>query len=312
MRARNAWMLVAALVMAGSSASADKQTDELTTGYEKESGACALQAGGVAKVADGAVKLQESLTGPEHDALDADVAKLTSARGRVDAYCAELAAALEILHANPGAKYKSLERQLDEHDNKIRHARADAKKAIAEVEPVIHALVPRINLRNAPQQEPEKHAAATVKFPSGRSVMLPPLGGTWKTSGTPTSDTADYAEAGKVPIAASVWTRPFDAATCDQEKRAAVGATLDEPTKMADAASVIGTAWIARGVVKDTHTVVLYACLADNSPPGGWMGYVTITPDSAAAKLAEQLEDVMIQMLGAQVGRPIPLPEPPH
>jgi hypothetical protein len=301
MRARNVLGVVAAwaacVTLAGP-ARADKQTDELTSGYEKEAAACALQAGGVTKVADGATKLQDSLTGADHDALDGDVSKLVRARSVVDAYCSELAAALEILHANAGAKYKAIEHQLDDHDNKIRHARADAKKAIAEVEPVIHTLVPRINARVA-SAPPEVEHRAPVKFPSGRGVVFPALAGQWRVSGTPTSDTADYAETGKPPLAASVWTRPFDAATCEQERRAAVGATIDE--HVADAAKELGVAWTAHGVVHDSGgaRAVAFACLPDASPPGGWMGYVTLQPEGSPA-LRDALDGLMIKMLAAQ------------
>ncbi len=129
MRAGKVWLVLMFLGTGAGAARADKTTDELQAGYEKQAAACATQAGGVAKVAEGAARLQGGLVGAEHDALDADLAKLAKGKTAVDGYCADLAAALELLHGNPGAKYRALERQLDEHDNKIRRARADSRRA---------------------------------------------------------------------------------------------------------------------------------------------------------------------------------------
>lgn len=293
MRAGKVWLVLMTVGAGAGAARADKTTDELQAGYEKEAAACATQAGGVAKVADGAARLQASLVGAEHDALDADVAKLAKGKTLVDAYCAELATALDLLHGNPGARYKALERQLDEHDNKIRRARADSKRAIGELEPVIRALVPRINARAAPAQPaPDKRAPA--KFPSGRSVVLPVLAGSWRMSGTPTSDTADYTE-GK--LAASIWTKPFEGATCEQEKRVASGA--DEARPSSEAAKAIGVAWLTRGAVHGAAPrATAFACVPGGA--GGWMGFVTIEGTAAPAATRDALDELMIAMLAAQ------------
>src|SRR5262249_2606496 len=106
---------------------ADAKTQQLAAGYERETRSCKIQGGGVAKVLEGAKALLEDA---HDDALEADVAKLTSARDAAQAYCGELAATIELLRADPDATYKSLQSQISEHDNKIRALRKASKDAV--------------------------------------------------------------------------------------------------------------------------------------------------------------------------------------
>jgi hypothetical protein len=197
------------LVLLTAPAWADGKLKELETGYDKEVTSCATHASGVAKVLAGA---KELVAAAPDDALAADVDKLDKGHAAVQAYCDEVAATLVLLRADPKATYKSLERQLDEKDNKIRKLRAASKKALDELSPVISRTIPKINGRVSAPAEKKLPA----KFPSGRAIELPKLAGTWALSGGKTSDVAEYTE-GKATTTITV--RVFTAATCEQQQK---------------------------------------------------------------------------------------------
>lgn len=265
---RLAWIAL----FSSSVALADKRTDEIATGYEKESAACKRSESGVAKVLEGARGLADET---------ADTEKLDKGHAVVVAYCAELDGALEVLKG--AASYKSVERQLDERDNKIRGLRAQSKKVIADLEPVMHRLIPKINAaRSGPQQVVDKRTAA--KFPSGRSIELPPLGGQWKLSGTTATDVAEYADR------ATLTAQPFKESTCEAEKRRLAGidkVSLQTPE---------GVSWIATYGQKG-HQYEL-ACAQGTS--GGVVGMVDLTGDDA--KLFEELGKLVLRMMQTQLG----------
>ncbi len=158
---------------------------------------------------------------------------------------------------------------------------------------MIRALVPRINAR-APPAPAAPDRRAPVRFPSGRSVELPGLAGAWRMAGTPTSDTVDYTE-GK--LTASIWTKPFEGATCEQEKRVAGGAA--EARAISEAAKAVGVAWTTRGTVQGAAPrATAFACVPGGS--GGWMGFVTIDGAVPPAATRDALDALMLAMLAAQ------------
>jgi hypothetical protein len=192
-------------------AAADSKTLELARGYEKELAACQTRADGVAKVATGA----QALVDDGHKQYEADLAALRAGHTQMQVYCAELAATLEILRADPRAKYRSLERKLDEQDNKIRKLRQSTRKLLDDLAPVISRLIPAINARvGSAAPAPKK---LRLKFPSGRAVDGPALGGTLRTSGSETSDVAEYTEA---KASATLTTRLIAGTTCEQQRQA--------------------------------------------------------------------------------------------
>src|SRR4029077_5889045 len=120
------------------------------------------------------------------DAVASDVKMLEAAHEVVQSYCDELSATLELIHADPKASYKSLEKQLDDHDNKIRALRKTSKKALDDSAPAITRLGPKINARVGAA---DTHQARTpAAFPSGHAVKLPAWPGSWKLSGGKAND----------------------------------------------------------------------------------------------------------------------------
>jgi hypothetical protein len=235
------WMVAAVLAVGVGTAHADKQLDDLRTMYKKEAAGCTRSRDGLVKVVDGATELAKSIAEAEKADLDKDLATLTKGLETVKAYCAELDAVNGVLEANPTAKYKTLEKDLDERDNKIRKLRAASKKILASTEPITRKLVPKINAArvSAPAPAPEKRTPA--KFPSGRTIDLPSLPGQWKVTGSTATDTAEYVEK---TITATVQTRSFAHATCEQQRRVA---TTTDDANIADveiAGDTKAFAWI--------------------------------------------------------------------
>ena len=182
-------LVLAALCAVAAPAAADSKTKELAQGYDRELAACRTRADGVAKVATGA----QALVDGGQKQYEADLAALRDGLAQVQAYCTELTATLEIL-ADPSAKYRSLERKLDEQDNKIRKLRQTSKKVLDDLAPVISRLIPAINARVGQAAPAPKKLR--LKFPSERAVDGPALGsGTFRTSGSETSDIVEYSAA---------------------------------------------------------------------------------------------------------------------
>ncbi|HEY6033654.1 MAG TPA: hypothetical protein VIV58_05320, partial [Kofleriaceae bacterium] len=207
-----------ALCALPSVARADGKTKQLATGYTKELAACHTRADGVGKAKTGAQALVDGGAAEFRDDLDA----LTKGYDVIQSYCAELDATLALI-ADPNASYKQLEHQLDDHDNKIRALRKSSKQALDSLAPAIARVIPAVNARAGT-------AAPVVKktplvFPSGRKVDAPALAGSWKVSGTLTTDTAEYAE-GKASATLSV--RELGA-TCATRKKELPASAVDAP-----------------------------------------------------------------------------------
>jgi hypothetical protein len=180
--------LAAVLVLAASTAHADSKTAQLATAYDKEAASCHVREAGIEKVSLGADLLRD-------DAIADDVKQLHATHDLVKSYCDELDAVLALLRA-PDASYKALEKQIDDHDNKIRPLRKASQKAIDDSAPAMGRLIPKINAARAVASE---HVPATTsaQFPSGHKVKLPSLPGKWQLSGAKTRvDIAEYAESG--------------------------------------------------------------------------------------------------------------------
>jgi len=213
-----ATLVLVVLCAVSAAAAADSRTAELARGYTKELAACKTRADGVAKVATGA----QALVDDGQKQYEADLAALRAGLAQLQTYCAELTATLEILGADPNAGYRSLERKLDEQDNKIRKLRQSSKKLLDDLAPVISRLIPSINARVGPAAAPKK---LRLKFPSGRAVDGPALGGTFRTSGAEASDVLEYTEA---KATATVTTKLVAGATCEQQRQAITSADARE------------------------------------------------------------------------------------
>ncbi|HEY0254986.1 MAG TPA: hypothetical protein VGC41_25845, partial [Kofleriaceae bacterium] len=180
------------LLLVSTSAFADAKTKELATGYQKELAACKRSADGVTKVTTGTEAL-----GTEYAA---DLEILKGGQTRVQAFCSELETTLALI-ADPNASYKALEKQLDGHDNAIRKLRRDSKAALDQIGPTMGKMIPLINAKAGTAETAVKETPLT--FPSGRSIEVPALAGSWRVSGNPANDAVDYTE-GKQTASLSV------------------------------------------------------------------------------------------------------------
>lgn len=222
-----------ALCVAAVPVAADTKTKELARDYERELTGCQARADGAARVTNGTQALVDA--GQAQHA--ADLATLRGGLAQLQAYCAELIATLGLLTADPNASYRSIERKLDDHDNKIRKFRQGSKKVLDDLAPVISRMIPQINARNDASAPPEKRVR--VRFPSGRAIGAPVLAGTYRASGGDAVDVIEYAEA---KLSVMITAKLVAATTCEQQRRAltAKDASDVSPT---DATRSLGLAW---------------------------------------------------------------------
>jgi hypothetical protein len=152
-------------------ARADTKTNQALTGYKREARNCKIQSDGVDKVLAGATAMAADVS---DDELTADIAQLRAAKEAVQPFCAELAAMIEFLGADPAATYKSLEPQISERSTKIRALRTAFKQAVDGVTPIIRRLVPRINKRNTTYPAKPKPQETVEDTPKPPEPPAPP------------------------------------------------------------------------------------------------------------------------------------------
>jgi hypothetical protein len=283
------------VTLGAGTAAADKKIQQMTPGFDREAQTCATQVSGLEKVQTGSSTLAPTLSPEDKAALDKDLETLAAGLTGVKTYCAEVTGLVEFLKANAAAPYKSVEKELDTRDNKVRKLRKDSKKTIEALQPITRRWIGKI--AQAQTQRPDTVAKTTPgKFPSGRTVDLPPLGGQWKLSGEKQSDSAEYVDKAWT---ASVFVRSFSAATCEQQQRT----LAPEAKPMTDApisGEVLDTAWYvaARGAKSYTETICV------RGPTGGWLGILEVKP--AWTDAASPLRGLLMRMILAQ--RPVKTP----
>jgi hypothetical protein len=278
-----ATLVILALCAVAAPVAADSKTKELAQGYEREVAACRTRADGVARVAAGA----QALVDDGQKQYEADLAALRDGLAQIQAYCAELTATLEILNADPNAKYRSLERKLDDQDNKIRKLRLSTKKLLDDLAPVISRMITPINARVGPAAPAPKRVR--VKLPSGRTVDGPALAGTYRTSGTDTTDIIEYTQA---KATAMITTKLVASVTCEQQRRATAAADATD-VAVTDAMKSLGLAWyITYGKPARRLRV---ACRMTKAG-----AIVATLDDPAAADAWPELEPVLAAMIAAR------------
>jgi hypothetical protein len=287
------------LLAAVAPARADKRTQDLVPQLERELAGCGVQAAGLAKVAAGAAGLAKTVEATERDEIEKDAAALASGHALVKGYCDEVAALIAFLKDHAATAYKTVEKELDARDNKLRGLRKEARKQIEELGPVTRKIIPRM-ARTQPVQTEERRLPP-AKFPSRRTVELPALDGSWKLTGTSVTDTAEYADK---TATASVTTRPFTGATCDQQRKAlATRSDADEMTELElGAAKDVGVVWSVRYTRRDKRLIHLM-CVPTKT--GGLLGTATVAP-ADQLKLADEMAKVLVRMLAVQLDVPAP------
>lgn len=278
---------VGAVWTVAADARADAKTKGLAADYTKESTGCRKSADGVKKVRAGAQALVDA-GGTQYAA---DLATIAASLAKVEEYCGELVAVLAVLEADPGASYKSLEKTIDERDNKIRVLRRESKKALADVGPVMTRLIPVINARAA---TPAPAVAKTVRieFPSKRAIQVPVLAGKYEIAGNASFDSLSYTEVTpERGIVNGVVMTTAHSITCADARSA-----IDKPTDLAsEPMKTVGVAWyVSYTMFKNTRRI-RHACLALAK------GCIEVTIDEPASALHwPELEPIAVAMLAAR------------
>ena len=263
-----------AVWLAAAPAAADSRTKELAKSYEKELAACEMRLHGIERVTSGT----QGLVDDGQHQYDADLAALRAGLTELQAYDAELTATLQILNADPNAPYRSLERKLDEQDNKIRKLRQSTRKVLEDLAPVTARMIPVINARVGTAAPVVKRVH--IQFASGRAVDAPLLAGQYRTMGTDVVDIVEYEE-GKA--SATITTKLIANATCEQQRKA-IAATDASDVPATGAAQSLGLAWyigyarIGRRLRAACRATKAGAVLATLDEPAGGSGWPELEP----------------------------------
>jgi hypothetical protein len=275
-------LVILTLWVAATPAAADSRTRELAKGYDKELAACEMRLHGVERVTAGT----QALVDGGQRQHEADLAALRAGLAELQAYDAELTATLQILNADPSAPYRSLERKLDEQDNKIRKLRQSTKKVLEDLAPVTARMIPVINARVGTAAPVVKRVH--IEFGSGRAIDAPLLAGQYRTMGTDAVDIVEYEE-GKA--SATITTRLIANATCEQQRKAIAAADASDVTATG-ATQSLGLAWYI-GYAKSGRRLRA-ACRATKA------GAVLATLDEPAGGGWPELEPVLAAMIAAR------------
>ncbi len=303
MRTAAALLFVAGLAAA---AHADKKIQDLTPGFVKEAKACAVEHAGLVKVVGAAKERIARMTAPTRSERERELVVVTEGLAAVAAHCQRVAGYVAFLEDNKDARYKAVERTLDEHDHAVRKLRRAAKASTEAMQPQVRALI-ALNAERDPSGtkptstvEPRRTPA---KFPSRRTIELPTLPGSWKLSGTSVTDTVEYAEPA-TRRSATITARGFTGATCAQQRVVLAKRTPDlADLAAATGATTLGVAWSVRAVRKDKQPhLVSVMCMPAKTGAGGVLATSDVRPATDAA-LADELAHVLIAMLAAHAAQ---------
>jgi hypothetical protein len=137
MRAPLACLLLATLA---APAAADGKIDQLAKTYERETRVCGKNLRGITVVLERGQQVAAS------DAeLASDLAELSKSHATVKSHCDAVASMLAFLLGASSESYKTIQKEFDERDIKIRAERVSSKQALTDVQPLIQRVVPRMN-----------------------------------------------------------------------------------------------------------------------------------------------------------------------
>jgi len=280
---------------------ADQKLVSFKPDFVREVKGCEVQVSGLELVLAGAIELAKTAEPAERAGFARDVEQVTAGLAVVKGYCDEVAGMIAFIDANAAAPYQKVAPELDARYRKIVKLRVDSKKASEDLQPTTRRLIPLMARR--PPATPVAPKRTPAKFPSGRTVELPGLGGAWRLSGSGATDTADYSEApAKGPaIAARATTRAFSSGTCEEQRQALLVradaeqlASLEPP-----GAKDVGVAWGARYTRREQATAHLVSVLCAPGKGGGVLATADVTPADRAA-LADELAQLLVRMLAAR------------
>ncbi|MEO8705379.1 MAG: hypothetical protein ABI867_35375 [Kofleriaceae bacterium] len=279
-------LIVILLMLVCQTAWADPKIQSFIPGLERELAGCVGQVSGNDKVAARAAAYVKT-DAPDKADAEKDAAALAAGAALYKQYCDEVAGFVAYLKDQAKVPYKSVEREIDTRDNKLRQLRRDAKKSVEELAPTmrkwIAKVVPPVVVVD------EKRTPGT--FPSGRVVELPGLGGVWKVGGGKVNDSATYEDKG---VSASLSTTPLTG-TCEDLH----GQVLKNPFAL-DVVDVTvskdaGITWAMRYTRKQaTPSTVIELCVTSIKISAR----AELTP--ATSPLVDDMTKVLLRMVAAR------------
>jgi hypothetical protein len=301
-RIRSVALPLALAVCLAGTAHADKKLLEAKPELARELAGCQVQVNGLAKIHASATELAKTAAPDDRAEIEREIEPLGKGLALEKEYCDEVAGIVAFIDANANAPYRAVERDFGERYQKVVKLRGAAKKMNEELSPVTRKLITRMARRPPPPDAPEPKRVPG-KFPSGRAVELPSLPGTWRLSGTSTTDTADYSESPPKgpPITARATVRAFSGATCDQQRKALLvrGDAQDLADLDVPGAKDQGVAWGARYTRREQTTAHLVSVLCVPGKNGGLLATADVAPADRTT-LAEELSKLLVRMLAAQ------------
>ena len=295
------WLVLVVWLAPAGAARADQKLVSFKPDFVREVKGCQVQVSGIAMVLAGATELARTAEPAERAGFERDVEQVTKGHAVVKEYCDEVAGMIAFIDANASAPYRAVAPELDARYKKIVKLRVDSKKAGEELQPATRRLIPLMARRPPPPPAAPKRTPA--KFPSGRAVELPALGGAWRLSGSGSTDTADYSEAPpKGPaVTARATARTFSAGTCDEQRQALLvrGDAEQLVSLEPPGARELGVAWGARYTRREQATAHLVSVLCVPGKAGGVLATADVVPADRAA-LADELAQLLLRMLAAR------------
>jgi hypothetical protein len=299
---RLSWLAIAPVMLAaGGTAHADQKLSSYKPEFVREAAGCQVQVNGLARVVSGATDLAKTAEAAERAELERDLEQVTAGLALEKEYCDEVAGMIAFIDANAATPYKKTEVELDGRYKKILKLRASTKKMLEDLQPTTRKLIPKLGRR--PPPAPTEPKLVPGKFPSGRIADLPALGGTWRLSGSSTTDTADYREAPAKapPITASATTRSFTGGTCDVQRKALL--LRGDAEQLADlplpGAKEAGVAWALRFTRREESATHLVSVLCVPGATGGVLATADVVPADQTA-LSDHLAKLLLRMLAAR------------
>jgi hypothetical protein len=280
---------------------ADQKLVSFKPDFVREVKGCEVQVNGLQLVLAGATELAKTAEPAERAGFTRDVEQVTAGLSVVKGYCDEVAGMIAFIDANAAAPYQKIAPELDARYKKIVKLRVDSKKASEDLQPTTRRLIPMMARHPQPAAAAPKRTPA--KFPSGRTVELPALGGAWRLSGSGATDTADYSETpAKGPaIMARATTRVFSGGTCEEQRQALlVRADAEQLASLElPGAKEAGAAWGVRYTRREQAIAHLVSVLCAPGKGGGVLATADVVPADRAA-LADELAQLLVRMLAAR------------
>ena len=136
-------VLALVVLLSSSAAYADAKIKDLLKFYEKEAKVCGKNIAGITVAKD---KAEPYKTDAE---IKPDYDSVVKAHATINTQCTDLTAMVDFLKADAKATYKQLQPEIDKRDKVIRDGRKATKQALADSDPVIKRMIPKVNKRAA-------------------------------------------------------------------------------------------------------------------------------------------------------------------